>query len=76
MPYEWASWQTKGIQYVSDFLNANGDFLGHNGISEKFGVRCHFYTGFTNETKFATRVATGDTDRVLTQVCEGTFYSF
>ena len=42
MPYEWASWQTKGIQYVSDILNANGDFLSHNEISEKFGVRCHF----------------------------------
>ena len=42
VPYEWASWQTKGIQYVSDILNANGDFLSHNKISEKFGVRCHF----------------------------------
>ena len=42
VPYEWASWQTKGIQYVSDILNANGDFLSHNEISEKFGVRCHF----------------------------------
>ena len=42
VPYEWASWQTKGIQYVSDILNANGGFLSHNEISEKFGVRCHF----------------------------------
>ena len=42
VPYEWASWQTKGIQYVSDILNAKGDFLSHNEISEKFGVRCHF----------------------------------
>ena len=40
--YEWASWQTKCIQYVNDILNANGDFLSHNEISEKFGVRCHF----------------------------------
>ena len=43
VPYEWAPWQTKGIQYVSDILNANGDFLSHSEISEKFGVRCHFY---------------------------------
>ena len=34
VPYEWASWQTKGIKYVGDIFNANGDFLGHNEISE------------------------------------------
>ena len=27
VPYEWASWQTKGTQYVTDILNANGHFL-------------------------------------------------
>ena len=42
VPYEWVSWQTKGIQYVNDILNENGDFLSHTEISEKFGVRCHF----------------------------------
>ena len=31
-------------------------------------------TGFTNQTKPATRVATGDTVRVLTQACEGIFH--
>ena len=29
VPYEWVSWQTKGIQYVNDILNKNGDFLSH-----------------------------------------------
>ena len=29
------------------------------------------FTGFTNQTKSATRVATGDTDRVLTQAGGG-----
>ena len=33
---------TKGMQYVNDNLNENGDFLSHTEISEKFGVRCHF----------------------------------
>ena len=42
VPYEWASWQTKGIQYVSDILNTNDDFLSHNENSEKFGLSCHF----------------------------------
>ena len=42
VPYEWVSWQTKGIQYINDILNENGDFLSHTEISEKFSVRCHF----------------------------------
>ena len=76
MPKELASWQTEGIAYVNDILNANGDFLRHTENGETFDVGWLICTGFTNQTKSATRVTIGDTDRVLTQAYERTFYSF
>ena len=73
--YEWASWQAEGIQIVNDILNANGDFLSHNEFSESLALDATFYRLYKSD-KVCHWVATGDTDKVLTKACEGSFYSF
>ena len=38
----WINWYSKGVVHIRDILDANGEFMDHQSIKAKYGIKTNF----------------------------------
>ena len=50
--FRWQKWLQYGIGHMRDILSDKADFLSHEGLNQRYGVQCNFYTSYKLGTAY------------------------